>query len=229
MISTRSLSKIATIIHSLRYAGRYIIASLVLFIAGTQVLSAQARAPQGGFRLQAGVAYGKPFLDSNLSLIWETLGTFGSGAGVGGGIGYDWSRVGVSLNLDDARTPIGEYHGSVFSLAASVHVMPTMRLRQWRPIATVGYVRQVIGGAGECGFVPPNLPVDCSVGIVGNGARLGIAFERTLRTHFAMRIGAEGDIVRFSTIVRDNLDMSFTPPGNAQQVRGVFTLIWRPF
>lgn len=194
-----------------------------------------------GLRLDAALTYGKPFLDDRGKSTWERVGTFGAGAGIALGVGYDWSGYGVSVELDAANSGIGGRHASILSLVALAHWYPGASLggamATWRPRVTVGYVRQALGGLDVTrGELPPSLAGEAdpflphlNFVVLGNGARVGAAAERPLRGQFTLQVGATVDVVSSGTATLDGFDTTLRPSGRSIRPRGAIGIVWRPF
>ncbi len=194
-----------------------------------------------GLRVDAALTYGRPFLDDRGKSTWERVGNFGAGAGMLLGLGYDWSRYGVSVEFDAANSGIGGRHASILSFVALAHWYPTAPLggamAAWRPQVTVGYVRQALGGLGVTrGELPPSLEGHAdpflpllNFAVLGNGARVGVAAERPLRGPFTLKLGATVDVVSFGTAGLDGYDLTLRPSGRAFRPRGAIGMVWRPF
>jgi hypothetical protein len=192
-----------------------------------------------GFRLSAGLSYGHPQLDSRLAAVWERAGKFGGGDGGDVGLGYDWSRFGLSLGMALANASLGARHAATLSLSAVAHWIPPASfdspIGPLHPIVTVGYVREAFGGVELVNDdLPPEIATEdpstqpSSMSFIGNGARLGVAVEQAFASPFAVRLGVDADVVRFGSYSYHGFDWSLDPGGTGVLYRGVIRLIWRP-
>ena len=140
-----------------------------------------------------------------------------------------WGVAGMDTGPVRERNGIGMGRESgilrTFALLASWS--PKQEFKRWRPVVTVGYVRQSVDNVrvdpGQLpAFIRDQLPADVEEGsarVAGDGFRIGAAAERSLPGsglpgEFFVRLEAAGDLIGVREVSYEELDAAF--PGSAR-------------
>lgn len=206
---------------------------------------AAARAQQSapgvsrGPRLTAAVVGTRPYLGGAAGRAWEEVGDFERAVGLSVGVGYDFGRVGASLEIDGSNPEVGGRRANALAVAALVRWTPHGRvLRGWRPQVAGGYVRYGLGGAPVYeGEVPPGLfragdpgpTANPDLTLLGNGARVALGAERAVWRRLSARVDVAADVLRFGTATYDGYDWSLREPGWAVAPRLATGVRWTAF
>lgn len=208
-------------------------------------------------RLHYGVFLTKPYLDARSGAPFEEVGAFRAGPGTTIGIGYDRGRVGATVAFELAGLEVGEPRerdgigmGREMALAGSFtllgHWRLTRGLRNWQPVLSAGYARQWVG---EVELAPDQMAdalrhpgasgqpdsTRHSVGVAGQGARLGFGLERSLASGLALLVEGTGDLIMFGRNTLDHLETAIQEdhtislePGVGFSPRVALILRWTP-
>jgi hypothetical protein len=179
-----------------------------------------ASSGSAGVKLELAASLNQPVLSGDARRYWSPLGSFRPGIGGRVTLGYDWSSYGAAVSLEGATASVGQRSGGTFGLAVLGSWAPPVYLgRDWRPRAILGYVREGMLMSGiRSGDVDPSATRFPSrpahgpnTGIAGNGARVGLSFERA-RGRMAIVTGVDVDILRLDTVTDANEDISLDRP-----------------
>lgn len=183
------------------------VALLVLWLMLPRALHAQRR----GFSVTGDLEVAQPSLGQRETDFWSGGGTFGAGVGADLGVDYDWSRVGLSLEGNGARTSLGTLPGDAFGLAMLINWHPNVAFHGWHPRAAFGVVMMQLG---DVWLLPSQVRTDFleppSTGgspsqvekttMFGSGPRLMLAGERALNDWSALRVLVGADFVAFGDV-----------------------------
>lgn len=236
--------------------GRWFASGLWLALVACGLLPSALAAQPTGVRLDFGVLVARPALDATSAAVFAGVGPGGFRASLGStlGIGYDGRRYGATAVVDLAGVDIGSPvtrdgidMGRQAALLTTVgllgHWRPARRRDGWRPVFSVGYVRQRIGEV----LVPADSlpayarelrgdPSDTTArptGVGGSGVRLGVALERRvadrdLPGRLVLRVEGAADVVTFARVTYDGRSRPLPATGTGLTPRLSLTLGWSP-
>lgn len=180
------------------------------------VHSVDAQSATAGLQVGLGAAVSRPVLSGDAQRYWTPLGSFGPGAGGQATVGYAWSSYGAAVSLEAATASVGPRSGGMFGVAVLGYWRPAIQVGNgWRPRATIGYVREgMLMDAvrpsevnSSVTHVQTEANRERSVGISGNGARVGFDIARPL-SRITVVTGVDVDAIRFDTVTDDSEDIS---------------------
>jgi hypothetical protein len=207
--------------------------------AASLLLPLTVTAQQRGFSLGVDLGVMQPELGSRESDFWRNIGRFHAGPTAGLSMDYGWSALGVSGQVNTARTSVGDRSATGFGLSGSLHWRLPVNPSGWSPDLEAGYTRQSLGGVSatqseiRTDFLDqngiggnPSQPERTTM--TGNGFRFAVAAERELAPYVSLRMFAGADLISFGTVTYMHEDFTLHGADRSTLLRAGLGLRFRP-
>lgn len=187
----------------------------------TALSGQSANAPPKGLFLSGALAIGRPVFSERTEQVLAGAGSTGSTREAVFGLGFSARRFGAELVVDAGSATINGSQAGTLSLAALMHVHISGMFGSWRPQATVGYVRHGVNDVTvpvaelppELQSFYPNATTVDGLGIIGNGARVGMGLYRPVTQRVSITINGSVDAIRYGSVTSDGSEISLRNAG----------------